>query len=203
MVRSQRQCVVLPLLPELEEGRGEQGQRTGLTFDVVDEHVGQLRLHLQANTACGQLDGTPELRGLHRPDEHMVRAQQPGQPGIGGEASVEVGSQRDDDDRSTLRISGRANERVDEGHALAVGATCGEQLLELVDGEEEPPVRRQRVECLGERIPRSRHEHATQLVQRPLAGSQQQASPAAAARQHSSGEGGEKTGAEDRRLSAA
>ncbi len=61
----------------------------------------------------------------------------------------------------------------------------------------------QRVECLGERILRSRHEHAAKLVQRPLAGTQQQTPPALAARQDSSGEGREETGAEDRRLAAA
>ena len=61
----------------------------------------------------------------------------------------------------------------------------------------------QRVERLGERILRPRHEHAAKLVQRPLAGTQQQAPPALAARQHPSGEGREETGAEDRRLAAA
>ena len=61
-----------------------------------------------------------------------------------------------------------------KARALGVGAAGGEQLLELVDGEEEPCVRGQRVERLGERILRSRHEHAAKLFQRPLAGAQQQ-----------------------------
>ena len=63
--------------------------------------------------------------------------------------------------------------------------------------------RGQRVEGLGERILRSRHEHAAKLFQRPLAGTEQHAPPALAARQHSSGEGRKEAGAEDRRLAAA
>ena len=66
----------------------------------------------------------------------MVRAQQLGKSRVGGEAPVEVGAQRDHDDRSTLRISGRAGKGVGEGGALGVGAAGGEELLELVDGEE-------------------------------------------------------------------
>src|SRR5439155_22809751 len=61
----------------------------------------------------------------------------------------------------------------------------------------------QRVECLGERILRSRHEHPAKLFQRPLARTQQQTSPAPTARQHPSGEGRKETGAEDRRLATA
>ncbi len=64
-------------------------------------------------------------------------------------------------------------------------------------------LRGQRVERLGERILRSRHEHAAKLFQRPLAGTQQQTPPALAARQHASGEGRQETGAQDRRLAAA
>ena len=202
-VGSQRERVVLPLLPELEQGGGQQRQRARLALHVVDQRVGQLRLHAQPHPARGQLDGAPQLRGLHRPDQHLVSAQQLGEPRVGGEAPVEVGAQRDHDDCATVRIGGRAGKRVGEGGALGVGAAGGEQLLELVDGEEEACVGGQRVEGLGERILRSRHEHAAKLVQRPLAGTQQQTPPALAARQHSSGEGRKKAGAEDRRLAAA
>ena len=202
-VGGQGERVVLPLLPELEQGGGQQRQRARLALHVVDQRVGQLRLHPQPHPAGGQLDDTPQLRGLHRPDQHVVRTQQLGKSRVGGEAPVEVGAQRDHDDRSTLRISGCAGKRVGERGALGVGAAGGEQLLELVDGEEEAFVGGQRVEGLGERILRSRHEHAAKLVQRPLAGTQQQTPPALAARQDSSGEGREETGAEDRRLAAA
>ena len=49
------------------------------------------------------------------PTSTWFRAQQLGQPRVGGEAPVEVGAQRDHDDGATVRISGRAGERVDEG----------------------------------------------------------------------------------------
>ena len=188
-VGSQCERVVLPLLPELEQGGGQQRQRARLALDVVDERVGQLRLHPQPHPAGGQLDGAPQLRGLHGPDQHLVSAQQLREPRVGGEAPVEVGAQRDHDDCATVRIGGRAGERVGEGRALGVGAAGGEQLLELVDGEEKACARGQRVEGLGERILRSRHEHPAKLLQRPLAGTQQQTPPALAARQHPSGEG--------------
>ena len=85
----------------------------------------------------------------------MVRAQQLGESRVGGEAPVEVGAQRDHDNCSTVRIAGRAGKRFGEGGALGIGAAGGEQLLELVDGEEEACISGQRVEGLGERIIRS------------------------------------------------
>ena len=132
--------VVLPLLPELEQGGGQQRQRAGLALDVVDERVGELRLDPQPDPAGGQLDGAPQLRRLHRPDQDVVRAEQLGEPRVRGEAPVEVGAQRDDDDGAPVRIGRRAGQRVGEGGPLVVRAAGGEQLLELVDGEEEARV---------------------------------------------------------------
>ncbi len=133
-VGSQRERVALPLLPELEQGGGQQRQRARLALNVVDERVGQLRLHPQPHPAGGQLDGTPKLRGLHRPDQHLISAQQLCEPRVGGEPPVEVGAQRNHNDCATVRISGRTGERVGEGRAIGVGAAGGKQLLELVDG---------------------------------------------------------------------
>ena len=56
---------------------------------------------------------------------------------MGREAPVEVGAQRNHDDRSTFGIGGRAGEGVGEGSALDLGAAGGVELLELVDGEEQ------------------------------------------------------------------
>ena len=114
-IGGERERVVLPLLPELEQRRGQQGQRARLALDVVDERVGQLRLHPQPDAAGGQLDGAPQLRGLHRPDQHLVPAEQLRERRVGGEATVEVRAQRDHDDGTTVRIGGRASERVGEG----------------------------------------------------------------------------------------
>ena len=58
-VGGKRERVAVPLLPELEEGGGEQRQRPGLTLHVIDQRVGQLGLDWQPDSACGKLDGTP------------------------------------------------------------------------------------------------------------------------------------------------
>ena len=195
--------VVLPLLPELEQGGGQQRQRARLALHVVDEGVGQLRLHPEPHPGCGQLDRAPQLGRLQRPDQHVVPAQKLGELGIRGEAAVEVGAQRDDDDRAAVRIGGRTGEGVREGGALFLGAAGGQELLELVDREEEASVGRERLERLGERILRTRDEHAAQLLHRPLPRAQQQPPPAAAARQHSTRQRREQAGAEHRRLAAA
>ena len=85
-------------------------------------------------------DGAPQLRSLQGPDQHVVRTQQFSEPRVGGEAPVEVGAQRDHHDCATVRICGRAGKGLREGGALGVGAARGEQLLELVDGEQEASV---------------------------------------------------------------
>ena len=82
--------LVLPLLPELEQGGGEQRQRARLALDVVDEGVGQLRLDPQTHPGGGQLDGAAQLRGLHRPHQDVVRTQELGERRVGGKASVEI-----------------------------------------------------------------------------------------------------------------
>ena len=202
-VVSQREHVVLPLLPELEQGGGQQRQRSRLTLQVVDQRIGQLGLHPQPHAASGQLDGAPQLRSLHGPDQHLVSSQQLGEPRVGGEAPVEIGAQRDHYDCASVRIGGRAGKRIGEGGALALGAARGEQLLELVDGEQEAFVGGQGVECFGNGVLRSRHQHPAELFKRPLTGTKQQAPPAPAARQHPSGERRKKTCAKDRRLAAA
>ena len=137
-VGRQGEHVVLAFLPELEQGGGQQRQCARLALHVVDERVDELRLDLEPGAGRGQLDGAAQLRRLHRPDQHVVRAEQLGEARVGGEAAVEVCPQRDDDDRSPLRIGGCTSERVREGVALGVRAAGGEQLLELVDGEQQP-----------------------------------------------------------------
>ena len=53
----------------------------------------------------------------------------------------EVRAQREQDDRSALRVPGSVDERVDERTALVLGDGRREQLLELVDREHEPLAR--------------------------------------------------------------
>ena len=130
------QRVVAPLLPQLEKGGRQQWQRARLALEVVDQRVDQLGLHPQPHAAGRQLDGPAQLRGLHRPDEHVVGAEQLGECRVPGEPSVVVGSQRDHHDRSPLRIGSRAGEGSGERGSLVAGAARREQLLHLVDCQE-------------------------------------------------------------------
>jgi hypothetical protein len=88
---------------------------------------------------------------------------------MGGGAAVVVGPQRDDDDRPAARI-GRVDQRIDEGRALVVRAACREDLLELIDGDQEAPAGRQRVERGGDRVDRSRLQRSPERLHRLLAG---------------------------------
>ena len=68
-------------------------QRARLALDVVDERVGQLRLHPQAHAAA--LSSTTDAaRGLHGSDQHVVRTQQLGDLRVGRETPVEIRAQR-------------------------------------------------------------------------------------------------------------
>ena len=127
----------------------------------------------------------------------MVRAEELGELRVGGEAPVEVGAQRSHDDRATLWIGGRAGEQVGEGGPLA-GRGGGEQLLELVDGEEQASVGGERLERLLERIVRPGDEHGAKRFQGMLAGTQQPAPPGSAAGQRSRSERRQEPGAEHR-----
>ena len=111
--------VVLPLLPELEQRGGEQRQRARLALHVIDKRVGELRLDAKPDPACGQLDCPAQLGGLHRPDEHVVCAEQLCQPREGGETAVEICSNRNRHDGAALRVGRRAGEHVDERGALS------------------------------------------------------------------------------------
>jgi hypothetical protein len=202
-VGRQSQGVVRPFLPELEQGGREQWQRARLSLHVADERVGELGLDAQPDPSRRQLDGSPQLRGLHRSDQYLVRAQLLGERRVHSKAAVEVCAQRGHHDCASIRISRSAGERVGEGSALHIRLACREELLELVDREEEACTSGQRVEGLGDRILRSRHERAAELLQRPFPGPQQQTPPTLAAWQHPSSQGRQETGTQDRRLATA
>ena len=51
-----------------------------------------------------------------------------------------------------IRVFGEGRERVGEGGALCLVAAGGEDLLELIDDEDQPLVRSERVQRCGERV---------------------------------------------------
>src|SRR5215218_10179035 len=133
----------------------------------------------------------------------MVRAQELCEGRKGGEASVVVRAERGDDDRPTLRVVGGTRKRVRERRALFVGIAGGEELLELVDGEEQARVGGECVERLGQRIVRFRREDGAELLERPLSRPEQPTAPPIAARQRARSQSREETGAKHGRLAAA
>ncbi len=91
LVPFQLQRAPVPLLPELEERRRQKRERTRLVSDVGDKGVDEPWLDAKPCPARRQLDRPAQLLGLHRPDEHMVRAEQVGEVRVGSAAAVEGG----------------------------------------------------------------------------------------------------------------
>ena len=96
----------------------------------------------QAGAPRGQLDRAAQLVAAHRPDEHVVGAQQPRKLRVGRAAPVEVGADGDEHERAAARIARACGERVGERGALVLVAAGREDLLELVDGDDQPAVGR-------------------------------------------------------------
>ncbi len=178
-------------LPQLEQAGGEQRQGPRLTLDVVDQRVRQVGLDLQAGVTSRQLDRAAQLVAAHRPDGRLVGAEQPPQLRIGGAAAVEVRADGHEHDRSPARVARRSHQRVHERRTLALVAAGHEGLLELVDGEHQPPFGGRR----GGRV--------VQRPQRMLARAQQRDRPGLAAGQDALAQGREQAGAQHRRLAAA
>ena len=184
-VRSGGERVVLPLLPQLEQRGGEERQRAGLALDVVDERVHELRLDAQPDPARRELDGAPQLRPLHGPDEHLVRPEQLGELRIRREAAVEVGAHSDDDDRATDRIAAarasvaaKAARSASERHAVKSSSSWSTARSSRASVGSVSRASR-------ERIARTRDEDTAELLHRMLPGTQQEPPPALAAREDS------------------
>ena len=191
LVGAQAQRAAVALLPQLEQRGRQQRQRAGLALDVGDQRVDELGLDAQAGAAGGQLDRAAQLVAAHRPDEHVVGAEQPRQLGVAGAAAVEVGAHGDQHERAAAGSRAAASSASTNAARSRLVAAGGEELLELVDGDQPRGHRRP---------PRSPLERA----QRMLAGAQQRHAPSARcpgstpARQR-----GQQPGAQRRGLAAA
>ena len=142
LVGAQAQRAAVAPLPELEQRRRQQRQRAGLALDVGDQRIDRSGSTRRPARRGGQLDRPAQLVAAHRPDEHVVGAEQPRQLRVGGAAAVEVGADGDQHQRAPPRVARARDERVDERRALGLVAAGGEDLLELVDREDEPAARR-------------------------------------------------------------
>ena len=130
------QCRSIAAAPEVEQRRGEKWQATGLAGDVPDESRDEGRLDLEVGT-LGRNDDRPfQLLRLHRADEDVAAGEETRKGRVGRTASVEVGPQCNRHDAVAARIVRDRGERVDERHALVFVSADGEQLLELIDGDD-------------------------------------------------------------------
>ena len=110
---------------------------------------------------------------------------------IGGAALVVVGADREHDDGAPERVAGRRHEPADELDALALVVAGGEDLLELVDGDQEAPA------------PVDAVQLAVELALRPLAGADHHGCQSSLPGRMPPCEGGEQAGAQHGGLPAA
>ena len=130
-------------LPQLEQRGRQQRQRAGLALDVGDQRVDELRLDAQAGAlrAGSSIARRSSSRRIG-PTSTWLAPSRRAQLGVGGAAAVEVGAHRDQDERAAARVAHRGDERVGERRALGLVAAGGEDLLELVDGDDQPALGR-------------------------------------------------------------
>src|SRR5438552_2023105 len=152
--------------PQLEQRSGEERQTAGLASHIADEDLNEGSVDLEVGTVCRELDRADEFARLHRPDQHMVGAEQLTEARILAAAAVEVGTQRDDDNRAAVGIERRLDKRFEEHCSLLAVLAGGEDLLELVDDERDSLSRLEARDGLAES---RRAEQACQLRTRVLA----------------------------------
>ena len=199
------------LLPELDEGCGEQRQAAGLAGDVADQRRDESRLDTQAGPAAGQLDRPAQLVAAHRPDQDLVGAHQRREIGVLGAARIEVAADREHDHQPLVGVAGALDQRVEERGALGLVATGDEGLLELVDQEHQALAGLEPVERVGDPrrgvlAPRLRHrpgEGPRELGQRALARAHHRPPPALRAGDDPVGQRRQEAGAHGRGLAAA
>jgi hypothetical protein len=182
------QAPPVALAPQLEQSGREQRQSAGPALDVAQQRLDELGFDDQSDALRRALDRAAELVARHRPDEHVICAEQLREPRIGGAAAIEVRADGEDDDRPG---AGGTDERVGELGALRVVPAGCEDLLELVDRQDAAPLARE---------PAGR---AAELQQRLLPGPDDCLGPVLAAGHHAPGEGWQQPGSHDRRLAAA
>jgi hypothetical protein len=167
-------------LPQLEQRRRQQRQRPGLVRDLVGQLVDQRPLYLEAGTCRGIFDRLLELVAIQRPHQRMAPTQEVRETRVSAQPAVEVGAQRAQKQHAAFVVARRRHQSLEELGPLSLGLADGEQLLELVDGDDQAgPVTDAREHVGDVRIP----ECSSELIAWMLAGSQQDLPPAPAARQ--------------------
>src|SRR5262249_35217257 len=112
--------------PQLEERSGEERQTAGLAGHIPDEGLHKGGVDVEVRTVCRELDRADELARLHRPDQNVIGAQQLTEARILAAAAVEVGAERDSDDRAAVGIERRMDKRVEKRGSFSAVPAGGE-----------------------------------------------------------------------------
>ena len=176
--------------PELDERRREQRQPARLVRDLVDERLRECRLDAHAGAAGRQLDRSAKLVRAHRPNQHLVRGNEAREGRVRAAVTVVVAAQADHHDGAP-RIGRDRDEALDEPLAHVLVVTRRENLLELVDGQNEPLL----LLCV--------HTHRVEFLERVRAGPYDRGPPAFAPGKQACAQGWKQPGRDHRGLAAA
>ena len=100
------------LLPELEQGGGEQRQAAGLVGDVGDQRLDERRLDARPARRAGSSIARRSSRGVIGPTRTWLALISAASVGVIGAAAVEVGANREHDDHALVGIVARLDERL-------------------------------------------------------------------------------------------
>ena len=150
-VCGQREAVAVTLLPELGQGRGQQGQRPGLIANVCHQGIGESDVEVQACALSGEFDGSPCLCLGWRPDEDGHVAQGVSERGMVGEFT-QVVSTYHENERATRVGLPDLDDGVEEGRPLPRVGTGRPRLLQLVDDQDDSRCRAVAVHEASEQI---------------------------------------------------
>ncbi len=132
------QGVAIARAPQLQQGRGEEGQPPGLVGHVGHQGVDERVLDRQSGPGGGPLDRLGQLLAVHRSDQGVAVAQQFGETRVGAEPAIEVGTQRAEDEHATLGLPSGVREPVQEARSVGLARAQGEDLLELIHRDHDP-----------------------------------------------------------------
>jgi hypothetical protein len=77
-----------------------------------------------------------QLLTVHRPDQDLIGGEQRCKRSVLGTPSVEVRSHRDDDPGEAVGVGSGLRDGVEERGSFGIVRTRGEDLLELIDGDD-------------------------------------------------------------------
>ena len=163
LVGVERQDVVLHLGPQHHHRLLHQRQHAGLVGGVGQQALDQPGFEVDSDVGGGLLDGLTQRRAAQRRDLQALARND--RPEIGGhQIGVEIGAHRDQQRALFDHLQGP---QVGDEARLLLAPGLGEEFLELVDHQEQPPGRGVCGEQVGERLSRLAKRAADRRGKRP------------------------------------